>query len=54
MGTPTLTEQFLADLRKHVQKASPAGYNHQVAQSLDLQSLLVVVMNWRARLIESA
>ena len=51
MGTPTLTEQFLADLRKHVQKASPTGYNHQVAQSLDLQSLLVVVMNWRARLI---
>lgn len=51
MDTPTLTEQFLADLRKHVQKASPTGYNHQVAQSLDLQSLLVVVMNWRARLI---
>lgn len=51
MGTPTLTEQFLADLRKHVQKASPTGYNHQVAQNLDLQSLLVVVMNWRARLI---
>ena len=51
MGTPTLTEQFLADLRKHVQKASPTGYNHQVTQSLDLQSLLVVVMNWRARLI---
>lgn len=51
MGTPTLTEQFLADLRKHVQKASPTGYNHQVVQNLDLQSLLVVVMNWRARLI---
>ena len=51
MGTPTLIEQFLADLRKHVQKASPTGYNHQVVQSLDLQSLLVVVMNWRARLI---
>ena len=51
MGIPTLTEQFLADLHKHVQRASPAGYNHQVAQSLDLQSLLVAVMNWRARLI---
>lgn len=51
MGTPTLTEQFRADLRKHVQKASPAGYDHQVVQGLDLQSLLVAVMNWRVRLI---
>lgn len=51
MAPLTLTEQFLFDLRKRVQKASPAGYNHQVVQSLDLQSLLVAVMNWRVRLI---